>query len=262
MCVFPFYTDDPAVTEQGKWHFELYDEIDGLQSAQYPDLRQNTLNFELNYGLPHDLEFDVDAPYLAIYRAPGSETSRGVGDVDFGVKWNFHKASPTSHVPALAFSLYVEFPTGDTRQELGSGLTDYWLNWIMQWPLSDRTRLTANLGILFTGNNSTGVVGIQTTHGRVLTGGLSLLHNISPKLTLGGEIYGAVADNSGTQRSQLQGMLGAQFTVRSGMILGVGLLGGKFVASPRIGAQIGIALDFPEVLRSSARSGNHITQQR
>ena len=48
----PFYTDDPAVTERGKLHFEFFDEYDALQSSQFPDLRQNTANFKLNYGLP------------------------------------------------------------------------------------------------------------------------------------------------------------------------------------------------------------------
>ena len=48
----PFYTDDPAVTETGKLHFEFFDEYDALQSSQFPDLRQNTANFKLNYGLP------------------------------------------------------------------------------------------------------------------------------------------------------------------------------------------------------------------
>jgi hypothetical protein len=48
----PFYTDDPAVTEKGKWHFEFFDELDVLQHSQYPNLRQNTANYKLNYGLP------------------------------------------------------------------------------------------------------------------------------------------------------------------------------------------------------------------
>src|SRR2546430_15929662 len=67
----PFYTDDPAVTEPGKWHFEFFNEFDALQ-RQYPNIRQNTANYKLNYGLPFNLELDVDVPYLAIFRAIGS----------------------------------------------------------------------------------------------------------------------------------------------------------------------------------------------
>ena len=68
----PFYTDDSAVTEPGKWHFEFFDELDALQAPQYPNLRQNTVNYKLNAGLPYHLEIDVDSPYLAIFRDLGS----------------------------------------------------------------------------------------------------------------------------------------------------------------------------------------------
>jgi Putative MetA-pathway of phenol degradation len=244
----PFYTDDTDVTAPGILHIEAFDEVDALQSTQFPDLRQNTANIKINFGLPHGLELDLDAPYLSIYRAAGSRMSRGVGDTDMGVKWETHQASPATRVPAFAVSFYVEFPTGNTRQELGSGLTDYWLNFIVQQPISGTTRINLNLGILFAGNTSTGVVGIETTRGQVFTGGISLLHDVSPKLTVGGELYGGISDNSGLDRTQLQAMLGAQFTIRDGMTLCAGLIGGEYAASPRIGGQIGIAIDFPEAL--------------
>jgi hypothetical protein len=50
----PFYTDNADVTDQGTLHFEIYSELDDLQSALYPDIRQNTANFKVNYGLPRD----------------------------------------------------------------------------------------------------------------------------------------------------------------------------------------------------------------
>jgi hypothetical protein len=254
----PFYTDDTAVTDPGTLHVEAFDEIDALQSMQFPDLRQNTVNLKVNVGLPHGLELDVDAPYLTIERAAGSRSSRGVGDTDMGVKWNLHEATPNSHVPALAVSFYTEFPTGDARQELGSGLTDYWLNFIAQTPVSERTRFNINLGILFAGNTSTGVVGIETTRGQVFTGGISVLHDFTPKLTLGGEIYGGISDKDGLDRTQLQTMLGAQYAIRDNLTICLGLIAGTYAASPRLGGQIGISMDFPDtfgvwVHRSGAR---------
>src|SRR5690242_129934 len=74
----PFYTDDPAVTERGKFHIEFFNEFDALQHPQYPSLRQNTANYKFNYGLPYNLELDLDFPYLSIYRVV--DTSAGVGD--------------------------------------------------------------------------------------------------------------------------------------------------------------------------------------
>jgi hypothetical protein len=248
----PFYTDDPAVTERGKLHFEFFDEFDILQQPQYPNLRQNTANYKINYGLPHNLELDLDAPYLAIFRAVGTPASSGAGDTNLGVKWNFHKESPGSRVPALGASLYIEFPTGDTHQQLGSGLTDYWLNLIGQKSLSANTRVNVNLGYLFAGNTSTGVLGIETTRGHVYTAGLSVLHDFSPRLTLGGELYGGFTNNGNLGRSQLQALVGGQYALRDGLGLSFGLLGGKYIASPRIGVQIGFSMDFPDIFHRPA----------
>ena len=247
----PFYTDDPAVTATGVLHFEFFNEFDGLQSSQFPDLRQNTFNFKINYGLTHSLELDLDFPYLSIDRAVGTASSSGLGDMDLGIKWNFHKASPGSWVPALGASFYIEFPTGDERNGLGSGLTDCWLNMIAQKPFTEKTRMNVNVGFLFAGNTSTGAIGIQTTRGHVFTGGVSLLHDFKPRLSLGIEGYGGVADTSGLGRTQLQGLIGGECAIRNGLSFTFGLLGGKYEASPRIGGQIGLSIDFPAIFHHS-----------
>jgi hypothetical protein len=192
----PFYTDDTAVTEQGKWHFEFFNEYDALQ-LQYPNQRQNTANFKLNYGLPHDLEMDVDFPYLSIYRTAGEQSSTGVGDTNLGIKSVLRRESPASRLPAFATSFYVEFPTGDTSQQLGSGLHDYWLNLIAQKSLSPKTRITENVGYLFAGNTSTGALE-QPHKGMFFQGGShcstisarrSLLERRFLALTLATEIW-------------------------------------------------------------------------
>ena len=244
----PFYTDDPAVTEKGKWHFEFFNEHDALQ-LQFPNLRQNTANYKLNYGLPYDLEIDVDFPYLAIFRAVGSPNASGGGDTNLGIKWEFHKEKTGSRLPAMGASFYCEFPTGDSRKQLGSGLADYWLNLIAQKSFSKSTRVNANLGYLFAGNTSTGVVGIESTRGHVYTGGVSFLHDFTDRLTLGGEAYGAFTENGNLGRSQFQMMAGGMYTIHRGFAFTFGLLGGKYVASPRIGGQIGFSVDFPDIIR-------------
>jgi len=241
----PFYTDDPVVTAPGKWHFEFFNEYDVLQ-LQFPNIRQNTANGKLNYGLSHNLELDVDYPYLGIFRAAGNPNSVGGGDLDFGVKWEFHKESADCRFPALGASLYIEFPTGDRKQQLGSGRHDYWLNGIAQKSFSDKTRINLNLGYLFAGNTSTGVLGIESTRGHVYTGGLSILHNFNARLTLGAEIYGAYTENGNLGKSQLQALIGGQYLVRKGLTLTFATLGGKYEASPRVGFQAGFAVDFPK----------------
>ena len=80
----PFYTDDTSLTEPQKVHAEIFDEFDGLQSSQYPDVRQNTLNAKINFSPLKRLELDLDVPYLSIQRAPGVQASHGVGDTNLG----------------------------------------------------------------------------------------------------------------------------------------------------------------------------------
>jgi hypothetical protein len=244
----PFYTDDTSTTQPQRFHMEVFEELDGLQSSQYPDLRQNTANLKMNFSPVRHLEFDLDAPYIQISRAAGTEGANGLGDTDLGVKWTLRESPPDSDLTSFAASLYVELPTGNTRQGLGSGLTDYWLNFIAQKPLSPTTRCNVNVGILFAGNTSTGAVGIQTHRGQVYTGGLSLLHDLSSKWTLGAEVYGGISDGAGSDRSQLQALLGAQYAVRSGLSVSLGVLGGRYGATPRVGGQVGVSLDFPAVV--------------
>jgi hypothetical protein len=241
----PFYTDNADVTDNKTLHIELFNEFDGLQSAQYPDLRQNTFNYKINYGLPHGLELDFDAPYLSIYRAPGKQSSDGPGDTDMGIKWNFRTSPGPMSAPALSASLYIEFPTGDSKQELGSGLTDYALNSIAQEPLTDKTRVNANFGFLFAGNTSTGVLGTQNTRGHVYTGGLSLVHDFNARLSLGAEAFGADADTKSLGKDELQGLAGGWYQLNSRMAITFGMLGGSHIASPRIGGQVGFEVDFP-----------------
>jgi hypothetical protein len=254
----PFYTDDPAVTDRGKFHFEFFNEYDALQ-LQYPNVHQNTANYKLNYGLPRNLEIDVDVPYLAILRAAATPDAIGGGDTNLGIKWEFHKQEHGSHVPALAASLYIELPTGDSSRQLGSGLTDYWLNTIAQESLSEKTRVNFNLGYLFAGNSSTGVLGVRSSRGRVYTGGLSVLHDFTSRLTLGIEVYGGYDPTGNFGRSQLQLMLGTQYQLRNGLAVDLGVLGGKYVGSPRVGAQIGFSVDFPDVFRRPSPDARSFT---
>jgi hypothetical protein len=243
----PFYTDDTAVAEPRRLHLEMFDEFDGLPSSQYPDLRQNTTNVKLDFSPLRHFELNVDVPYIHIYRASGSQSAQGVGDTNLGAKWTVRDPPPDSLLAAFAVSLYIELPTGNASQGLGSGLTDYWLNFIAQKPLSPTTRYNVNVGILFAGNTSTGDVGIQTRRGQVYTGGLSVLHDLSSRLTLGVELNGGISDGAGQDRAQLQALFGAQYAIRSGLSLSLGILGGKFGATPRIGGQIGVSMDFPDV---------------
>ena len=120
LAQLPFYTDDPAVTDKGKWHFEFFNEYDGLQ-LQLPNLRQNTANYKLNYGLPHNLGVGCGralSRYLP--RRGAAPNAVGGGDTNAGIKWEFHKES--KRVPAFGASfLCRELPTGRCQPAWESG---------------------------------------------------------------------------------------------------------------------------------------------
>ena len=243
----PFATDDAAVTPKGGVHFESFDEFDWLQPARTPHLRQNTINGKLNYGLGHGLELDLDAPLITIYNdfqtAPRSPF--GIGDTELGVKWNFRQEDADSVAPggpALAAVFYVEIPTGDPSTGIGSGLTDTWFYFVAQKALGRQLTLRANAGYLVTGNPATGVVGL-TASGHVATMSASLTRRFSQKLNLGAEVAGAVTNSVARDRAQLQAMFGGSYTLREGLAVAFGLIGGHFAASPRSGLQIGFSLD-------------------
>ena len=243
----PFYTDDIGVAEKDHWHFEFNNEYDWLQKSAVPNLRQNTANFKVSYGLINNLEVGFDNQLITIFNSPTSflpETAFGYGDLDLSVKWNFRKEEKKNGWPALAASLNIELPTGDAKKQLGSGITDYYLNGIAQKSLNEKIKLRVNAGMYFAGNTLTGAVGIRNTKGVVFTGGTSLVRDFTSRLDLGLEIYGAVSHNFDLGRGQLQTELGGNYKLRGNVSLDFGLVGGFYQASPRIGPIIGFSVDF------------------
>ena len=97
----------------------------------------------------------------------------------------------------------------------------------------------------FAGNTSTGVEGITTTRGHVVTFGASVTRAVTDTVRLGGEITAAATTNFDLDRGQFQVLLGGNLAVRTNLSLDVGILAGHFAASPRYGIQIGVSRDFP-----------------
>lgn len=240
----PFVTDDADVTEQGQVHFEFSNEFDVLQRNSYPSRFQNTADFELDYGLFKHLEVGIEAPLLTIFNAQGADARRitGIGDTNLAFKYNFLQEREGSRRPALAVALNIELPTGSVSKQLGSGLADVYINGIAQKSVSARTKLRVNGGLLFSGNTTTGAIGIKT-RGTVYTGGASLVRQFTKRLDLGVELTGALTRNFELSKGQLQGMFGGNYALAKQVTLDFGLVGGRD-ASPRLGAQVGLSVDF------------------
>ncbi len=233
------------MTGRGKFHFEFSDEFDLLQPAAFPNLKQNTASFELAYGLLENVEVGIEAPLIAIFNAreAAPRTAFGLGDSNLSVKYNFLRERDGSRRPALAASFSVELPTGDARHQLGSGIADFTLNGVLQKTLTKSSTWRLNGGVIFSGNALTGAVGLGT-RGAVFTGGTSLVRKFTPRLDLGAEVTGAFARNSDLGKGQLQAQGGGNYRLRDNLSLDFGVIGGRFAASPRLGAQLGLSLDF------------------
>jgi hypothetical protein len=240
----PFITDDADVTPRHHFHFEFSNEIDWLQRALLPSRRQNTADSELDYGLFENVEVGIEFPLLTIVndRASGLGAPTGPGDTNLSLKYNFLREREHSRRPALAVGLNLELPTGNVKKQLGSGLSDFYVNSILQKSLTRRTMLRLNGGVLFSGNETTGVIGIKT-RGTVLTSGGSLVKQFTPKLDLGIELTGAQSNNAGLSKGQLQTLVGGNYRLHRTLTLDFGVVGGKYVASPRFGIQLGISFD-------------------
>lgn len=242
----PFYTDDADTTEKGKFHLEIYNAHDILQRSAYPAKRQNTLVFTLNYGVTNKLEVGVNAPIITISssRIADRRTINGQGDTQFGLKYKLLEEREGSKLPALSTVFYVETPTGSVDKGLGSGLVDYYLYGIIQKSLTKKTTGRLNGGVIFSGNASTGLLGIQSRRGQVYTGNASLVRDFTERLKLGIEVFGAQSSSGHLDRGVLVTQFGGNYVLTKKLTLSFGLLAGRFTASPRAGAQLGFSYDF------------------
>lgn len=242
----PFYTDDSDTTPKAKFHLEISNELDWLQRSSLPGKRQNTAVFTVNYGVTDRIEVGVNSPFIKIFNNQTSmlENQSGIGDTQFGVKIRVHDEREGSKLPAAAVVFYVEAPTGNTSKQLGSGLVDYWLYGVLQKSLTKKTAMRLNGGVLFAGNSSTGLIGIETTRGQVFTANGSVVRNFTPRLRLGAELFGGVTSNFNLSRGQLETQIGGGYAFTHKFELTFGVIAGRFPASPRAGAQVGFAYDF------------------
>ena len=243
----PFVTDDADVTAKGKFHFEASNHLDLLQRSAFPAKSQNNASFTIAYGLFKNFEISASAPFLTIINEPDAVSSHyfaGIGDSGIGAKYNFRKEKDDSRLPALAVSAFLQFPSGSVQKGLGSGVTDFGINLIGQKTVRKKNVVRVNAGTFFAGNTLTGVEGFRVTHGTIFTGGASLVRSFSENLQLGVELTGAAPSNLRLSAGQLRFQAGGSYNLRKNLTLDFGVISGRFAASPRIGGQIGISVDF------------------
>jgi hypothetical protein len=241
----PFVTDDADVTPRHRFHFEFSNQFDLLQRSAFPNLKQNNADMELDFGVLENFELGVEVPFITIINSrnhPPRSVS-GLGDINLSAKYNFMREGDHSSRPAMAITVNLELPTGNVSKQLGSGLVDFDLNGVLQKSLTTRTKIRLNGGVLFSGNETTGVLGVQA-RGTVFTASGSITRQFSSKLLLGIELAGAKARNSALGKAQLLTQVGGNYQFAKRATFDFGIVAGKYPASPRLGAQAGVSIDF------------------
>jgi hypothetical protein len=237
----PFATDDTEVTPLHEFHFEYANSYVALSKGVNPDLRQDTSNFVIQFGLLKGLEANIDFPLIYIARDTSSQlgSAFGLGDADFGLKWKLISEEPGQPHPGLTISGFAELPTGNARKQLGSGFTDYSINSIVQKSFTETFVVHVNAGIQFSGNTLTGAIGIRTP-GRIYSAGISAAKDFSQTLRLGIDLNGAELHTANARDRQLQLTVGGNLQIGTGRSFDFAVLTG-WSSAPRFGLVLGIS---------------------
>ncbi|HUX64063.1 transporter [Sulfuricella sp.] len=116
----PYRTDDPEPVEYQ--HHEFYIATQQIKTA---DGRAGTLpHFEFNYGSAPDVMLHIIAPVAFSSPADGPR-QRGLGDVEFGVKYRFMQE--TDSRPMVGTFPILVTHTGNADKGLGNGDTQIFL---------------------------------------------------------------------------------------------------------------------------------------
>jgi hypothetical protein len=167
----PYLTDDPDPVPYHHWElytFMTQDMTRGTKTVNGPAL-------ELNNGVAPNTQLHLIVPET--YFSGNGMRASGLGDTEFGVKYRF--VAETANRPEIGVFPLVELPSGDAAKGLGNGRTyvkaPVWLekNW-GPW--------TSYGGGGYDYNSAPG----QRNY---FYGGLLVQRTLSPRLTLGGELF-------------------------------------------------------------------------
>ena len=177
----PYLTDDPEPVALHHWEvytFYTRDRTRSTNAVSGPAL-------EVNNGIAPNTQLHLIVPRT--YYSSGGTSARGLGDIEAGVKYRF--VSQTKSRPEIGIFPQLELPTGDQSKGLGNGRT--WVK-LPVWLQKDFGAWTTYGGGGYAYNPAPG----QRNYGY---GGLLVQRTLSPRLTLGGEVFFQGAQVAGPQ---------------------------------------------------------------
>jgi hypothetical protein len=100
--------------------------VGGLYTHRHGETAGWAPNVEVNYSVTDRLQLHAMLPF-AYDRVSGGGTHFGVGDVEAGLRYRFLDDDPQGWQPAVAAYPLVDFPSGNSRENLGTGRTHAFL---------------------------------------------------------------------------------------------------------------------------------------
>jgi len=176
----PFLTDDPETVPHGHWELYVASRLSHESSGTTATLPE----IEINHGIIENLQLHAIFP-LVLNAPDGGDSEYGYGDTELGFKFRFLQESEKS--PMAAIFPLAQIPTGDEDRGLGNGKAQFF---IPVWLQKSFGEWTTYGGAGYAINNAPGA----KDHWFF---GWELQRKLSEKLTLGGEIFHATADEEG-----------------------------------------------------------------
>ena len=116
----PFFTDDPEPVDYKHTEFYTASTLISDKSGKSGTLP----HFEFNYGIWPEFQAHLITP--ASFNQPKNEGwEYGYGDTEVGLKYRFIQETPS--IPQVGTFPIIEIPTGDSRQGLGNGKSQFFL---------------------------------------------------------------------------------------------------------------------------------------
>ncbi len=170
----PFLTDDPVPVDYQHWEINNYASSVFVKGASFTAAPAS----DINYGLLPNVQAHVNVA-LATSSTAGVGTSVGPADLEFGVKYRFLDAKPEDWWPQIAIYPFLDLPTGEAAQGLGTGSVH---GYLPVWVQKDFGEWTTYGGGGYWINPGPGNRNYWYT-------GWALLRKVTDSLQLGGEIF-------------------------------------------------------------------------
>lgn len=170
----PFLTDDPVTVDYQHWEINNYASSTFASGASFTGAPGS----DINYGILPDVQAHVNVA-MATSSTPGVGTSVGPADLELGVKYRFLNAKPEDWWPQIAIYPFLDLPTGNAAEGLGTGRVHAYLP---VWIQKDFGDWTTYGGGGYWINPGPGNRNFWFT-------GWALLRKITDSLQLGGEIF-------------------------------------------------------------------------